>query len=366
MLTANNAASKARKSNKPKKGPYAKNARAGDTVHAQGNKVTNRAQLKRWFGSQADDHCFTGVVEEVVVLRDNNSQNVTYYDVFYPMPDGTTKFARNKNISHYPGPWVNPKPRPSITVHGGVVATEPMDSSDETTVDPTNPNPITPHLPPLPASIPPVITTDDVSINMLLDDPVSPYKDSQDSTGTERESVVDEEEELRPMMVPHFNKPVFKNKYDWFTVEDATDDDTNGAVPKTNWRFIANDDEYMEANDDPNGEKRTPLDYFLATMPSASLKRILAETNKKLVSREASTMDLPELFRFFGICILITRFQFEKRHDLWSVSTGSQYVPAPNFGSTGMSRNRFDEIWSVITFSAHEPEIPEGMLSPDF
>jgi hypothetical protein len=179
------------------------------------------------------------------VLRDNNNRNVTYYDVFYPMPDGTTKFARNKNISHYPGPWVNPKPRPNIPVHGGVVASEPTDSSDETTVDPTNPNPITPHLPPLPASIPPVITMDDVSINMLLDDPVSPYQDSQDSTGTERESVVDEEEELQPMIVPHFNKPVFKNKYDWFTVEDATDDDTNGAVPKTNWRFIANDDEYM-------------------------------------------------------------------------------------------------------------------------
>jgi Transposase IS4 len=101
-------------------------------------------------------------------------------------------------------------------------------------------------------------------------------------------------------------------------------------------------------------------------MPGASLKRILAETNKKLVSREASTMDLPELFRFFGIFILITRFQFEKRHDLWSVLTGSQYVPAPNSGSTGMSRNRFDEIWSVIMFSAHEPEILEGMSSPDF
>jgi hypothetical protein len=62
MLTANNAASKPRKSNKPK---YAKNARSGDTVHVQGNKVTNRPQLKRWFGSQADDHCFTGVLEEV-------------------------------------------------------------------------------------------------------------------------------------------------------------------------------------------------------------------------------------------------------------------------------------------------------------
>jgi hypothetical protein len=57
-------------------------------------------------GGQADDWWFTGKLEEIVTATENN-RKVTYYDCYYDMPDGTTKFGRNKSIFHYQGKWEN-------------------------------------------------------------------------------------------------------------------------------------------------------------------------------------------------------------------------------------------------------------------
>ena len=58
-----------------------------------------------------------------------------------------------------------------------------------------------------------------------------------------------------------------------------------------------------------------------------------------------------EMLKYFGIMILSTRFEFGARRDLWSTKSSTKYIPAPAFGQTGMSRNRFDDIWSSIVWS---------------
>jgi hypothetical protein len=44
-------------------------------------------------------------------------------------------------------------------------------------------------------------------------------------------------------------------------------------------------------------------------------------------------------------------------------NTGSKFIPTANFATTGMTRDCFEEIWSVLTFSHQEPERPHGMSS---
>jgi hypothetical protein len=86
-------------------------------------------------------------------------------------------------------------------------------------------------------------------------------------------------------------------------------------------------------HEDLSDSKRTPLDYFLASMPPALIKRI--------------------------------RMQFA-RCKLWGCVTGSKYIVPANFAATGMLRNRFKEIWSLLLFSHQEEVQPYGMSSTDY
>ena len=59
-----------------------------------------------------------------------------------------------------------------------------------------------------------------------------------------------------------------------------------------------------------------------------------------------------EVLKFFGILILVTRFEFGKKRDLWKKRSQNPYIPAPNFGDkTSMSRDRFFALLSNIKFS---------------
>jgi hypothetical protein len=96
---------------------YAKNAKVGDVVHIKGGQVSNHGQLRRWFGSNADNHWFTGTVEEIVHLTVGKTKT-TMYDVRYLFPNGSNKLLRRKNIFHHPGAWVNPHPPPTAPILG--------------------------------------------------------------------------------------------------------------------------------------------------------------------------------------------------------------------------------------------------------
>jgi Transposase IS4 len=65
-----------------------------------------------------------------------------------------------------------------------------------------------------------------------------------------------------------------------------------------------------------------------------------------------------ELFKLFGSLILLTRFEFASRNDLWSIKPQSPYKHPASFGRF-MSRNRFNELTSALRFS-HQPAIRTG------
>jgi hypothetical protein len=55
-----------------------------------------------------------------------------------------------------------------------------------------------------------------------------------------------------------------------------------------------------------------------------------------------------EVLKFFGILILTTTFEFTSRTSLWNTTAWSKYQPAPQFGLTGMSKNRFEDLFSCM------------------
>ena len=63
------------------------------------------------------------------------------------------------------------------------------------------------------------------------------------------------------------------------------------------------------------------------------------------------------------VMVLATRFEFGTRASIWSRTQSSRFVPAPNFGRTGMSRTHSDKLWRYLVWSSQPAVCPPGMLS---
>ena len=97
------------------------------------------------------------------------------------------------------------------------------------------------------------------------------------------------------------------------------------------------------------------------------MNSIVSETNQQLEKHDIEGTTKGEILKFFGVCILITRFEFGRRLSLWAAAAApSKYVPAAALGKTGMSRNRFDQVWKHIRFSQQPEERPEDMFSESY
>jgi Transposase IS4 len=94
------------------------------------------------------------------------------------------------------------------------------------------------------------------------------------------------------------------------------------------------------------------------------LSLMVEETNKNLVREGKAKTTKGELLKWFGILLLITRFEFGDRAALWATSSRCKYIPTPNFGDkTGMTRDRFHVLFKWIVWSVQPPQRPEGMSS---
>ncbi len=73
-----------------------------------------------------------------------------------------------------------------------------------------------------------------------------------------------------------------------------------------------------------------------------------------------------EILTFFGVVILMTKFKSSSRASLWSMTAKRNYVPAPSFGKTGMSRNRSDSLIRHVRWSEQSEELPSEMSSEKY
>ena len=103
------------------------------------------------------------------------------------------------------------------------------------------------------------------------------------------------------------------------------------------------------------------MEYFLALFPPEQLTAMLGLLNRRLEAAAKKEAMTGELLKCFEVLILITRFKFGKRRDLWSNTAPSKYIPAPDFGATGMKRHRFEDIIRHVRWSDQPDERAEGM-----
>jgi Transposase IS4 len=111
-------------------------------------------------------------------------------------------------------------------------------------------------------------------------------------------------------------------------------------------------------------KKFWPIDYFMALFPKQQLQEMHERTSKVLQEQTPPLQptSIGEVLKFFGILLIMTRFEFGKRSSLWATTGFNQFAPPANLGkTTGMSRMRFDDLWQFMVWS-HQPEKrPEGI-----
>ncbi|KAI2512652.1 Transposase IS4 [Fragilaria crotonensis] len=101
----------------------------------------------------------------------------------------------------------------------------------------------------------------------------------------------------------------------------------------------------------------SPLEFFLLMFPPKQLTDMVRWTNIQLQKSSMKETTPSEVLKFFGILILTTTFEFTTRASLWNTTAWSKYRPAPQFGLTGMSKNRFEDLFSCMRWS-FQPAVP--------
>lgn len=107
------------------------------------------------------------------------------------------------------------------------------------------------------------------------------------------------------------------------------------------------------------------VDIFISLFPMHHMTNIVSWTSDKLHNISEAITSQTEILKFFGLLILLTRFEFHNRRDLWSSTRTSKYIPAPNLSETRMSRHRFDNLLRCITFS-YCPDSPGDLPSAEY
>ena len=147
---------------------------------------------------------------------------------------------------------------------------------------------------------------------------------------------------------------------EWFTGD--TELPTNGPFTRRTWKLTC---QYTGREFTPGcdqGKELNACDYFLAVFPKAQLKLMVEETSILLSASGYPRTTKGEILKWFGILLLITRFEFGDRRDLWARKSSSKYIPAANLGEcTGMIHDRFELMLRLMVWSKQLDTRPEGM-----
>lgn len=141
---------------------------------------------------------------------------------------------------------------------------------------------------------------------------------------------------------------------DWVKYKNPNNLPINGRVKKIKWGIrLPTGEKLLQGGDVQN--KFYTMDYFCFSFPINQIEITICETNRELARKRKKETSLKEIYKLFGMMILITRFEFTSRSRLWSFIAQNKYIPAPRLGSlTGMSRQRFNNLWACLCWS-HQP-----------
>lgn len=141
------------------------------------------------------------------------------------------------------------------------------------------------------------------------------------------------------------------------------------SLARHQWRLKSQFDPLLSITDGSNADMTLePFDIFMMLLPNELLEATVRYTNERLskLPHPRGPTTQGELLKFFGVLILGSFVDFDDRKNLWSKKSDNKYIHAPNFGKTGMSRDRFLTLFVNIRYS-HQPENqPTGMSSETY
>ena len=117
----------------------------------------------------------------------------------------------------------------------------------------------------------------------------------------------------------------------WYTNHAATQLDING--PSTICEFVIKNITGARIKRGSDIQRCfSRLDYFLMMFPPKQLRLIVQLTNVELSRDNKPTTTVGEILKMFGIMIMLTRFEFGARSELWCTTQRSKYIPTPSLG----------------------------------
>lgn len=142
--------------------------------------------------------------------------------------------------------------------------------------------------------------------------------------------------------------------------------DINGPTAHKMWKMTCpswTGNEYTEGYDSDPNCKLSELDCFMATFPKTQLNWVVERLCVLLLAADKDPTTLGELLRQFDVLILITRFKCGSRAEVWSETPRCKRIPVPAFGKTGMSRDRFEDLWRCMEWSYQPYPCPDDTSS---
>jgi Transposase IS4 len=312
-------------------------------VHAKAVHVTSSIECHRRYGSEAKTKLVNGVVVAIQSVPSfAGKRNATLLTADYSLGGGTIKRyitnSRNVKAGHVTSGPMNDN---GLVTASGIQNSTTATTANENFSAPVVDNPVQVRLEPVDNNTVDEVALDEFPVNDALGE------DIVDNVL----GVVDN--------VAATQTPVLATAHgiNWVRASTIDNPALNGIVPQRMWSvrnsvgdvFIPNHGNAVLAQD------VSPLDFFLLMFPPKQLTDMVRWTNVELYESSLKQTTTSEMLKFFGVIILMTKFEFTSRASLWSTTASSKYRPAPQFGLTGMSKHRFEELFSHTRWS-HQPE----------
>jgi Transposase IS4 len=322
----------------------------GTVVEAKAKDVMNIVEATRRYGGLATTKWLTGEVVSVV----------------YVCNPGATKQTCRINVTFDIGNKIVTKEIGIRGIRLPVVVPPPVPVVPPAVVEPVVP------------VVPPVVEEVVVEVEPINEEATTNNNDDITTAATEDDMDISTETETvatatvatddtevnvnnQPDVDFMYGNPVVtKHNQQWFDNQNATLNFINGHIPFRQWTIINGDDQLVSGS---NLDKSfTRLDVFKMSFPPNHLNLVLRCTNQQLLKDNKTETNRAELFRLFGVILLVTKFEFQDRGDLWNETPNSKYEVAPRFGRTGMAKNRFEVLIKNLRWS-DQPEERGDMSS---